>query len=111
MLTRKFAIKRVRQCVDYLEFKSRSEFKPGILPTKQEVLERLIYEDKWRQKEAANTVAEELFKIWIHCNVYCISVSAISWRISKLVDELRKIDSISKKEDREALLSRKQSCS
>ena len=110
MLTRKCAIKRVRQCVDYYEFTSRSEFKPGILPTKQDVLERLIYEDKWRQKEAANTVAEEMFTIWIHCNVYCISVSAISWRISKLVDEFRKIDSIPKKY-REALLSRKQSCS
>ena len=78
MLTRKSAIKRERQCVDYYEFTSRSEFKPGILPTKEDVLERLIYEDKWKQKEAANTVAEELFTIWIRCYVYCISVSAIS---------------------------------
>ena len=50
MLTRKSAIKRVRQCVDYYEFTSRSEFKPGILPTKQDVLERLIYEDRKRQQ-------------------------------------------------------------
>ena len=78
MLARKSAIKRVRQCVDYYEFTSRSEFKPGILPTKQDVQERLIYDDRWRQKEAADTVAEELFTIWIYSNVYCIRVSAIS---------------------------------
>ena len=54
-----------------------------------------------RKIEAANTVVEELFTIWIHCNVYCLSVSAISWRISKLVDEFCRIDSIpKKKEDR-----------
>ena len=50
MLTRKSAMKHVRQCVDYYEFTSQSEFKPGILPTKQDVLERLIYEDRWRQQ-------------------------------------------------------------
>ena len=97
MLTRKSANERVRQCVDYYEFTSRSGFKPGILPTKQDVLERLIYEDKWRQNEAANTVAEELFTIWIRGNVYCISVSAVSCTISKLVDGFRKIDLIPKK--------------
>ena len=97
MLTRKSSTKRVHRCENYYEYKSRDHFNPGILPTKQDVLERLLFEDNWRQKEAATTVAEELYVIWVHCNVYCVSVNAITWRISKLVEEFRKVDAIPKK--------------
>ena len=97
MLTRKSSTKRARRCENYYEYKSRDYFNPGILPTKQDVLERLLFEDNWRQKEAATTVAEELYVIWVHCNVYCVSVNAITWRISKLVEEFCKVDAIPKK--------------
>ena len=46
-----------------------------------DVLQRLLHERNWRTRAAAVIVANELYERWIHCNVYCISVDGIVFRI------------------------------
>ena len=46
-----------------------------------DVLQRLLHERNWRTRAPAVIVANELYERWIHCNVYCISVDGIVFRI------------------------------
>ena len=62
MLIIKSAIKCLWECPDLYEFTSCKKFKTGVLHTK-DVLQKLIYKDNWRQAEAANLVAKELFSM------------------------------------------------
>ena len=83
MLTRK-AVTRVCEHQGKYLFKSCDSFPNGVLPTKRDVLERLLHERNWRTSAAAVIVANELYVRCIHCNVYCISVDGIVFRILTL---------------------------
>lgn len=91
MLTRKAAT-RICKCEGQYEFKSSDSLPKGILPTKRDVLQRLLHEKNWRTRPAATTVATELVELWTLCNVYSISVDGVVSRIQKLVKDFRKID-------------------
>ena len=96
MFTRK-AVTRVCERQGKYLFKSCDFFANGVLPIKRDVLQRLLHERSWRTRAAAVTVANELYERWIHCNVYCISVDGIMFRILTLVKDFRQIESQSKK--------------
>ena len=51
------------------------------------VLQRVLAEKNWRSREAASTVAKELFDVWIYCNVYPISEQRITDKIFKLTQK------------------------
>ena len=68
MLTRK-AFTRVCERQKKHLFKSCDSFSNGVLPTKRDVLQRLLHERNWQTRAAAVNVANELYERWIHCNV------------------------------------------
>jgi len=84
MLTGASATKRTFTLQPWYTFKSIDHFPSGILPTKRDVLQRLIHEQNWHTKEAAQIIAKEIFDIWIEANVCPISQQAISQRILNL---------------------------
>ena len=96
MLTRK-AVTRVCERQGKYLFKSCDSFPNGVLPTKRDVLQRLLHERNWLTRAATVIGANELYERWIHCNVYCISVDGIVFRILTLVKDFRQIESQSKK--------------
>ena len=51
---------------------------------KEMFLQRLLHERNWRKRPAPSIVASELHERWIHCNVYCINVDGIVFRILTL---------------------------
>ena len=73
-------------------FKSCDSFSNGVLPTKRNVLQRLLDERNLQTRAAAVIVANELYERWIHCNVYCISVDGIVFRILTLVKDFQQIE-------------------
>ena len=90
MLTRK-AVARVCERQGKYLFKSCDSFTNDVLPTKTDVLKILLHERNWRTRAAAVIVAIELYKRWIPCNVYCITVDGIVFRIltlAKIFDRL-----------------------
>ena len=97
MLTRK-AITRVCEHQGKYLSKSCGSFSNGVLPTKRDVLKRLLYERNCRTRAAAVIVAKELYECWIHCNVYCISVDDMVFKILTLVKDFQQIESQPKKE-------------
>ena len=92
MLTRK-AVSRVCERQEQYLFKSCDSFPNGVLPTKRDVLKRLLQERNWRTRAAAVIVANELYERWIHCNIYSKSVDDIVFRILTLVKDIRQIES------------------
>ena len=96
MLTRKIVTRVCERQGKYL-FKSCDSFPNSVLPTKRNVLQRLLHERHWRTRDAAVIVANELYKRWSDCNVYCISVDGIVFRILNLVKDFRQIGSQPKK--------------
>ena len=96
MLTRKAVTRVCERQGNYL-FKSGDSFPNRVLPTKRNILQRLLHERNWRTRAATVIVANELHKRWVHCNVYCISVDGIVFRILTLVKDFRQIESQPKK--------------
>ena len=96
MLTRK-VVTRVCECHGKYLFKSCDSFPKGVFATKKDVLQRLLHERNWRPRAAAVIVANELYERWIHCNVYCINVDGIVFRILTLNKDFRQIESQPKK--------------
>ena len=96
MLTQK-AVTRVCERPEKHLFKSCDSFPNGVLPTKIDVLQRLLHERNWQTRAASVFVANELYERWIHCNVYCISVDGIVFRILALIKDFRQIQSQPKK--------------
>ena len=96
MLTRK-AVTRVSERQGKYLFKSCDSFPNGALPTKRDVMQRLLHQRNWRTRAAAVIVANELYERWIHCNIFCISVDGIVFRILTFVKDFRQIESQPKK--------------
>ena len=85
MLTRKGA----RDVVDTeLAFSLKHTLPRGRLPTKCDVIERVLNETNWRTRETARDVAEEVIDIWMHCTVYPLTKKAVTDKIMASVQEL-----------------------
>ena len=96
MLTRK-AVTRVCERQGKYLFKSCDSFPSEVLPTKRDVLQRLLHDRNWQTRAAAVIDANELYEHWIHCNDYRISGDGIVFRIITLVKDFRQIASQPKK--------------
>ena len=65
-------------------FHSKEKLPSEKLPTKRDVIERVLNEENFLQQFAAGVVAKELINIWIFCNVYPvneITVKQKTWRL------------------------------
>ena len=105
MLTRK-AVTRVCERQEKYLFESCDYFANGVLPTKRDLLQRSLHERNWRTSAAAVIVANELYERWIHCNVYCMSVDGIVFRILTLVKDFRQIEFPLKKGKKDSIPER-----
>ena len=73
-------------------FTSCEAFQPGILPTKQQVLERILNWNNFRTKEAAKSVANKLFEKWVWSNVYPLHLLMIIQKVDSLVTKFSALD-------------------
>lgn len=89
--TRSKARKSLRE-VDYVEL---PEFSSGILATKKEVIQNMLYllrpkragQAQRSKDDAANILAELLQEHWLFCNLYTISTKSIRKHILKLYED------------------------
>ena len=72
MLRRSYFAKGTKVLHSGRVFKSVADFPVGILPTKRQVIEWLLYEDNFLQLSAARIVANKLDKTWLWCNIHCL---------------------------------------
>ena len=77
-------------------FTSRDSFPPGVLPTKRQVIERILHIKNFRTETAANDIAEEIHNRWVWCNVYPIHTFTISKKVYNLVASFSSLDRWSK---------------
>ena len=68
-----------------------------MLPTKKEVLQRILREDNWRTKQETDLVAKELKEHWLWCNVYTVSITIVSKKIVELTKKFKFVNSYSTK--------------
>lgn len=93
------------------EFTTRESFTPWLLPTKREVVERMLFhlmpsgpsktERTCTKDEAAFLVAKELSDHWVQCNVYPMTTTNICKAVRKLYDEFRGLSRSSSKRQTE----------
>ena len=82
MATRQTSIIRICELQDGYLFVSKECFPDkDMLPTKKEVLQRILHENNWRTKQAADLVAKELKEHWLWCNVYTVSITMVSKKL------------------------------
>ena len=96
MLTRK-KTKNVTILHSGETFTSCEAFQPGILPTKRQVLERILNWNNFITKEAAKSVANGLFDRWVWSNVYPLRLLTIIQKVDSLVTKLSTLDRWPKK--------------
>lgn len=87
-------------------FTSSESFPPGILPTKRQVIERVLHFNYFKTVEVANDIAKELHERWIWCNVYPLHQLTISKRIQILVSSFSALDRWSKKKRGDTFLKK-----
>ena len=78
-------------------FTGSKSFPSGILPTKCQVLERIIQFENFRTVDVANDVAKEIHDRWVWCNVYPLHYLTISKKVQALVVAFSKLDRYPKK--------------
>ena len=78
-------------------FTGIKSFPSGILPTKCQVLERIIQFENFRTVDVANDVAKEIHDRWVWCNVYPLHYFIISKKVQALVVAFSKLDRYPKK--------------
>ena len=78
-------------------FTGSKSFPFGILPTKCQVLERIIQFQNFRTVDVANDVAKEIHDRWVWCNVYPLHYLTISKKVQALVVAFSKLDRYPKK--------------
>jgi len=72
-------------------FSSRNKLSRSQLPTKSDVIERLLYETNWHTRETVHLIAQEVIDIWMHCTVYPLSKKHVTDKIMVMVTELSKL--------------------
>ena len=84
MVTRSTSIKLTKVLHSGNVFHSKEKLPPEKLPTKTDVIERVLNEENFQQQSATGVVAKELINIWTFCNVYPvneITVKQKTWRL------------------------------
>ena len=99
------------------EFIARQSFTRGVLPSKREVVERMLFllmpsgpsktERTPQIDEAAFLVAKDLSDHWVHCNVYPMTTTNICKAVKRLYDDFRKLARVSWKEQTKTWWQRK----
>lgn len=87
-------------------FTSIESFPPGILPTKRQVIERILHWKNFRTEDAARAIAKELHDRWIWCNVYPLQMGTITKKIQAIVTLFSSLDRWSKKKRGDTFLDR-----
>ena len=64
-------------------FSSTGHFPLGTLPTKEDVIKRMLYEDHFETTAAAKKIAVELIDVWTTSNVYTVSELSVKDKIHK----------------------------
>ena len=77
-------------------FCSRDKFPEGTLPTTQDVIDRVLSEDRFFSINAARVVAAELVKYWMWSNVYPIHELTVA-KIFDIMTEFKAVDHYRKK--------------
>ncbi|XP_008104649.2 uncharacterized protein LOC103278222 [Anolis carolinensis] len=88
--------KKTLGTVDYVE---SSEFAQGILPTKKDVIQNMLYllhpkragQAQRSKEDAAQLLAELLQEHWSFCNLYTIATQSIKMHILKVYEEFSKL--------------------
>ena len=75
-------------------FTSCDSFPPGVLPTKRQVIERILYLKNFRTEKAANDihVVQEIHDRWVRYNVYPIHQYTITKKVYSLVASFSALD-------------------
>ena len=68
-------------------FQSSDNFPSGILPTKRQVIERMLSFNHFKKLDTARIVAKELHDKWVWCNVYSLHELTIAQRVQQLMVE------------------------
>ena len=63
-----------------------------MLPTKQQVMERILHLKNFPTGKAANNIVEEIHDRWVWCNVYPIHQYTISKKVYSLVASFSALD-------------------
>lgn len=90
-------VKRTKVLFSGESFSSTDNFPDGQLPTKRQVIERVLHEDNFLQKAASSSVAKELVERWIWCNVYPVHAVTVANKIFEMVTKFTKLDRWPKK--------------
>jgi len=97
MVTRSTSVKLTKVLHSGHVFRSKEKLPSEKLPTKRDVIERVLNEENFLQQSAAGVVAKELINIWIFCNVYPVNEITVKQKIFALVKTFSPIDRYSKK--------------
>uniref|UniRef100_A0A0K8RTD7 Uncharacterized protein LOC424740 n=1 Tax=Crotalus horridus TaxID=35024 RepID=A0A0K8RTD7_CROHD len=92
----KIKAKKTLGTVDYVE---SSEFAQGILPTKKDVIQNMLYllhpkragQAQRSKEDAAQLLAELLQEHWLFCNLYTIATQSIKKHILNVYEEFSKL--------------------
>jgi len=76
-------------CIAFV-FHSKEKLLSEKLPTKRDVIERVLNEENFLQQSAAGVVAKELINIWIFCNVYSVNEITVNQKIFALMKTLKR---------------------
>ena len=96
-MTTKRSASNVKVLHSAYTFTGSKSFPSGILPTKCQVLERIIQFENFRTVDVANDVAKEIHDRWVWCNVYPLHYLTISKKVQALVVAFSKLDRYPKK--------------
>ena len=69
----------------------KKEFPSGQLPTKQDVIEQLLWEKNWHTKEVTMTISQEIIDIWLFCTIYPTSKPSVQKKVLELVNNFNKL--------------------
>lgn len=72
-------------------FISIKSFSLDTLPTKMQVVQRMLYEKNYRTYASAKKIASELIDLWVKCNVYTKSEIFVANFIANVMDEFSKL--------------------
>ena len=97
MVTRSTSIKLTEVLHSGHVFHSKEKLPSEKLPTKRDVIERVLNEKNFLQQSAAGVVAKELINIWIFCNVYPVNEITVKQKMFALMKTFSSIYRYSKK--------------
>jgi len=106
MVTRSTFIKLTKVLHSGHAFHSKEKLPSEKLPTKRDVIERVLNEENFLQQSAARVVAKELINIWIFCNVYPVNAITVKQKMFALMKTFSSIDRYSKKKRGKSFLQK-----